>query len=62
MIQFVKHVQEMAYIPCDAVKRYNEHNIKTVPSSVRYQLVEARPLRFAPRNYVCVFVHNFAPA
>jgi hypothetical protein len=52
----------MPDVPRDAVKRCNEHDVEAMSSSIRHQLVETRPLRFAPRNYACVFVHNFEPA
>jgi hypothetical protein len=52
----------MPDVSCDAVKRRNEHDIETVSSSVCQQLVESMSLRFAPRNYVAVFQHNFIPA
>src|SRR5271156_505267 len=60
MIQFVQHVQEMPDVSCDAVKRCNEHDIKAVTPSIRHELVESRSLCFAPRNYVGVFMHDFA--
>src|SRR5271155_3062103 len=62
MIQFVQHVQEMPDVSCDAVKRCNEHDIKAVTPSIRHELVESRSLCFAPRNYVGVFMHDFASA
>jgi hypothetical protein len=60
--QFIKHVQEMPDVPCDAVKRSNEHDIEAVTPGICQQLVETRTLRFAPRNYVAVLMHSFISA
>ena len=46
MIQFIKHAQEVSYVPRDAVKRSNEHNVKTVRSSIGQKLVESWASRF----------------
>ena len=62
MIQFIKHVQEVSYVPRDAVKRSNEHNVKTVRSSIGQKLVESWASRFCTGNYVAVLLHDFASA
>src|SRR5580698_7216916 len=62
MIQLVQHVQEMANVSCDAVKRCDDHDLETVPPSIRHQLVKSRSLRLRTRNYIGILAHDFASA
>jgi hypothetical protein len=57
--QFVEHFQEMANAPCDSIEGRDEHDVKVMSPDICQQLVEPGSLRFAPRNYVSVLLHDF---
>jgi hypothetical protein len=43
-------------------KRGYDHEVEAMLLSIREHLIEPRSLRFAPRNYVAVLLHNCVPA
>jgi hypothetical protein len=62
VVQLVEHFQEMADISSDAVKRRNDHNVKSVSPSIRQQLIESTSFGLRAGNCVGILTHNFKSA
>lgn len=60
--QFVEHFQEMADTPGHPIESSNEHDVKTISSSIRQKLIKAWSLRLRTGNCVGIFVCDFKSA